>query len=327
MRNLVIALIFLCLVLTGTTIYFARELAHERALTTAQATHAAHSEPASQWPRAAAPAPAGKPPRHERTPPDVNAKPVKAEAASSAATTANEEAEAAQLRFATAFLAQAADLKGREDLVAERRMHMRHSFPALERVVGLSATEHAQLLTLLSEQQIEAETAHSRCVVDPACNSRQWHASTQTRQQDIAALLGPDRAQKFDQYKNTLGERETVTQMRARLPDSQRLSEVNAEGLVAALAEERTALTSQPNSDYFGFGVGSGMLFAPSQGTPDSQYEAARQYSQRLRDRAGPYLNSEQLRLFNEMQDEQLLAFRNMLRNKHGQYSAVTNSN
>jgi hypothetical protein len=69
------------------------------------------------------------------------------------------------------------------------------------------------------------------------------------------------------------------------------------------------------------------MLFAPSQGTPDSQYEAARQYSQRLRDRAAPYLNSEQLRLFNEMQDEQLLAFRNMLRSKHGQYSTVTNSN
>jgi hypothetical protein len=257
----------------------------------------------------------------------VNTKPVEGEAARSAATHANEEAEAAQLRFATAFLAQAADPKGREDLIAERRMHMRHSFPALERVVGLSATEHAQLLTLLSEQQIEAETAHSRCVVDPACNSRQWHASTQTRQQDIAALLGPDRARKFDQYKNTLGERETVTQMRARLPDSQRLSEPNAEGLVAALAEERTALTSQPNSDYFGFGVGSGMLFAPSQGTPEAQYEAARQYSQRLRDRAAPYLNSEQLRLFNEMQEEQLLAFRNMLRSKHGQYSAVTNSN
>jgi hypothetical protein len=326
MRRLVVALSLLSVALAGTTIYFARQLAYERARPVATMARP-ESAPAPRARLAAAPAAAAT-----RTPAGAAAKPEPARdtpAARSFHTMTDQEVKASQMQFAKAFLAQIADPQAREDLIGERRMQMRQTFPALERVVGLSADEYAQLLNLLAEQQLDLQTQHSRCVVDPACNSQQWHTSDQSHQQAITALLGADRVQKFESYKNTLGERESVTQMRARLPDSQRLSDANAEGLVAALAEERAALsreTAARGDGFFGFGIGAGMLFAPSEGTPDAQYEAARQYSQRLRERAAPYLNSEQLRLFNEMQDDQLLAFRNMLRNKDGTYSTVTHS-
>jgi hypothetical protein len=66
-----------------------------------------------------------------------------------------------------------------------------------------------------------------------------------------------------------------------------------------------------------GFGIGAGMVFTPNDGGSfEERYAAAKQNSQRLRDRAAQYLNAEQLRAFNEMQDETLLSLRSMLRHK-----------
>ena len=52
-------------------------------------------------------------------------------------------------------------------------------------------------------------------------------------------LLGADRQQQFEAYKNTLMERESVVQLRTRLPDASRLPDERAEALIAALADER----------------------------------------------------------------------------------------
>ena len=68
-----------------------------------------------------------------------------------------------------------------------------------------------------------------------------------------------------------------------------------------------------------GFNIGAGMLFAPSQGgSLEERLDVARQNSQRLRDRASQYLNAEQRRAFDEMQDETLLGLRRLLRGKDG---------
>ena len=69
------------------------------------------------------------------------------------------------------------------------------------------------------------------------------------------------------------------------------------------------------------------MVFAPADDRPfEERYEAARRYSQRLRDRAAQYLNPEQQRIFNEMQEDTLLSLRGALRNKDnaGGYTSVT---
>lgn len=236
----------------------------------------------------------------------------------------------AQAEYSRRFLAQIADPQQREEMISERRVQMRNSFPRIEQVLGLTPEQYARFLELQARQQLDMQEAHSRCMVDPACELRDMRWSPNDFHGDeIASLLGVDGVQKFEAYKNTMGEREAVSQLKSRLPDSQRLGDDPSEQLITALAQEREALHQEAyrsGSGMTGFGVGAGMVFAPADDRPfEERFEAARQYSQRLRDRAAQYLNAEQQRVFNEMQEDTLLSLRSALRNKdNGVYTAVS---
>jgi hypothetical protein len=323
MRKLVLTLALSSVALAGSTVYFAHELFEERARNGAAASLAAS-------PPVVSPASPARPELSRSvSPSDVRAStaavPAKTEAVGLTARSLTEqEIKAAQVEFGRTFLAQIADPQGREDLISERKMIMRHAYPMLDKVLGLSSAEHARLLELFALQQLEMQEHQSRCAVDPHCRFHELRFNEEPHQQQIAELLGQERVQKFESYKNSLGERESITQMRMRLPDAQRLADENAEGLITALAEERASINreaAQRGQGVNAFGVGAGMLYTTTDGTLETQYDAARQYSQRLRERAAQYLNSEQLRVFNELQDEQLVTLRSLLRNKG--YSAV----
>jgi hypothetical protein len=236
----------------------------------------------------------------------------------------------AQADYSRRFLSQIADPQQREELLAERKVQMRNSFPRLDQVLGLTPEQYARFMDLQARQQIDMQEASARCMVDPACDPRDMRWSPNDfHGDDIANLLGPDGMQKFEAYKNTMGEREAVTQLRGRLPDSQRLGEDRSEQLITALAQEREAINQEAyrnGTGMTGFGIGAGMVFAPADDRPfEERYEAARRYSQRLRDRAAQYLNADQQRIFNEMQEDTLLSLRGALRNKDGaDYTAVT---
>ena len=226
-----------------------------------------------------------------------------------------------QAEHGQAFLARLADPEHREEMLAQYRMIMRQSFPRVDQVLGLSPAEHRQLMDLFALQQLDSQEAGARCMADPACQLNEFYGQHRdTRQREIRELLGAERARKFETYKNTMGERESVSQLRGRLPDVQRLGDSTAELLITALAEERDLMhreASQRGETMNSFSVGSGMLFAPTEGgTFEERYEMARQNSQRLRDRAAQYLNADQMRAFNEMQDETLLTMRSLLRHK-----------
>jgi isocitrate lyase len=117
-----------------------------------------------------------------------------------------------------------------------------------------------------------------------------------------------------------MGERETIAQLRNRLPDAHRLGDDRAESLIQALAEERNAMhreAVQQGVGSSGFGFGAGMIFTTGEDASfEDRYATAKQNSQRMRDRAAQYLNAEQMRAFNEMQDETLLSLRSALRQK-----------
>lgn len=236
----------------------------------------------------------------------------------------------AQAEYSRRFLSQIADPQQREEMLAERKMHMRNSFPRLDQVVGLTPEQYARFIDLQARQQIDMQEASARCMVDPDCRMGDMRWSPNDFHGDeIASLLGPDGMQKFETYRNTMGEREAVTQLKGRLPDSQRLGEDRAEQLITALAQEREAINQEAyrnGTGMTGFGIGAGMVFAPADDRPfEERYEAARRYSQRLRDRAAQYLNAEQQRIFNEMQEDTLLSLRGALRNKDGAgYTSVT---
>ncbi len=159
MRKLVLLLALLCVVFAGTTIYFARELADERArraaLTETPVAPAPASAPAARIDEdPTVPAAASSPP--------AAASVVAKDSASEIRRPTDEELKVAQSQYAGAFLEQLADPQARADLIAERRMQMRQTFPSLERVVGLSAEEYSRLLNLIAEEQVKVQAEHSR---------------------------------------------------------------------------------------------------------------------------------------------------------------------
>ena len=66
-----------------------------------------------------------------------------------------------------------------------------------------------------------------------------------------------------------------------------------------------------------GYGAGVGLVFSESDAsTPQAQLESARTNSQRLHARAAEVLSAEQLRVFDDMQNELLVSMRNQIRRK-----------
>lgn len=324
MRAWLIILAITTAAFAGTTAYLARELAVERERA---GSSAAPPAPASMATFPAAANTAMAMPAQRRAP--ATAPPQAMVGTGSgfgsgiaqAQPMSDADIRNAQAEYGKRFLAQIADPQQREEMLAERKVQMRQLFPRLEQVLGLTSEQYSRFLELQARQQLDMQEASSRCMVDPACSMSDLRLSSQDFHADeMASLLGPEGMQKFETYKNTLGEREAVSQLKSRLPDSLRFSDERAEQLITALAQERDALNQEAHRSgrgLTGFGIGAGTVFAPDESVPfEERYESARRYSQRLRDRAAQYLNVEQLRHFNEMQEDTLVSLRSALRNK-----------
>ena len=319
MRKLVIALSLTSVALAASTIYFASELAIERGRLAG--TQAADGAAAQPMPIAPAPVSATAPAPTASANPADNRKANAGFSSEPAVAPALTEADirSAQAEYSRIILTQLADPERREEMLAEHKMMMRYSYPRVDQVLGLSAAEHSKLLELFAQQQMDMQEASAHCMADPTCQLQDLHRSNaDSRKSEINELLGPERAAMLETYKKTTGEREAVNQLRNRLPDVQRLSDADTELLVAALAEERELISREaPDARMNSFSMGAGLIFAPSEGGSfEERYETASRNSQRLRERAAQILNAEQMRAFNEMQDETLISLRAMLRQK-----------
>ncbi|HUQ08742.1 MAG TPA: hypothetical protein VM146_00405 [Steroidobacteraceae bacterium] len=323
MSRLVPALALSTAAFAGSTVYFAHQLSLERerraesapVVTTPTPTSEAHAAPV----RAGAPVPA----HAAESTANKGLSPWVAATSASDQVMSEADMKKMQAEYSRSFLAQLADPERREEMLAEHKMMMRNTYPRVAQVLGLSPEEYSSFLELSAQQLIDMQEAGAKCVLDADCQmGNSFPNGNDSRKQELDQLLGPDRSRKLEVYKNTMGEREAVAQLRGRLPDTMRLSDDRAEGLITALAEERDLIhreAAQRGDGLSSFNIGAGMVFAPADGaTFEERYESARQSSQRLHDRAAQYLNAEQLRAFDEMQDETLLGLRRMLRNKDG---------
>jgi hypothetical protein len=324
MRVWVIILALTSAALAGTTAYLAHELKQERARQTGVVAQVSPPPGIQQM----APPPARARIAPEATPAEPATAPAAGQTSMAVAGTMSpQDMKKMQQEYNQRLLEQLSTPEGREDMVAQHKIMFRQMYPRIDRVLGLSPEEHSRFLELQALQQVEMQERHARCAVDPACDPRtMWNTTTDSRETQISELLGA-RNEKFTVYKNTIGEREAVSQLRNRLPDAQRLADDTAESLITALAAEREAMSRdamQGNSRVSSFGFGAGMLMSTGE-TFEERYESARQNSERLRERASQYLSAEQMRVFNEMQEETLVSMRAMLRNKDqmGGYSAV----
>jgi hypothetical protein len=325
MRATVLVLSIATLTFAGTTAYFARELA---ALRSQRAVPVAAAQGNTAAPASASLAAPGKSIAAAAATPSPDTLTFDTVMTNVGVATPLTEVDIRRMQAEhnRQFLARLGEPQGREEMRAEHRIMFRNMYPGVDKFLGLSAEQLSQFMDLMADQQIGAQEKHARCMLDPDCSPQNAYAG-ENHALEISAFLGPDRSQKFETYKNTMGEREAISQLRNRLSDNSRLSDDTAERLVTALAEERAAMhreSAASGSGMHSFGMGAGTLFAPAEGSFESRYEAARQNSQRLRDRAAQHLNAEQMRTFNEMQDELLVGLRGLLRQKPGSFSAMS---
>jgi len=310
MRILVVVLALISVALAGTTLYFARELQLERERPRATPASVAQARPAFST----------------QTSQLRSASPQAADQRTSAPPTASTEGEEArmdkmQLEQSRRTLKMLEDPEQREGMVVDFKMGMRNSYPRLAQSIGLSGEEAERLFLLLAQQQVDAQERYARCTLDPACNIRDGsYFQNDPKAREIADLLGADRQAQFDNYKNTLMERESVSQLRTRLSDASRLPDDSAEALISALADERQKIHQEAalrGVGMNGYGTGVGVVFSASDAaTPEAQFESAQANSRRMRDRAAQVLSGEQLRVFDEMQDELLISLKRQVRQK-----------
>ena len=215
--------------------------------------------------------------------------------------------------FARQFLARYDDAMQRPALLEEQRTTIRRQYEKLKEQLNLSDSAFEQLVTMLAEEQLQGQEGWARCAVDPDCDPMNRHVDYVDRTQDYQAMLGPENAEAFTQFRKSIGERDAVIQLRGRLTDSNFLPEAQAEKLIAALAEERERFSKEAEArgaKVTGWGTNLGMLmYTQDSGLPEQYIVEATQYSQRLRARASSILTPAQLAAYSQIQNELLAMF------------------
>lgn len=213
--------------------------------------------------------------------------------------------------FAADFLRQYDDLALRDALVDSARRGLESQYATLRDRLKLDPATFDQLVSLLTEEQLEQQANYFRCVVDAGCDLDRV-PTLRDRSDELLALLGPDRHAQFSDYRDAMPEWQSVIQLRGRLSETQYLRDADAQRLQASLTEARKRFAAdlkQQGAKLQGWGNGTGMLWYAGDGTVEQRLASATQYSQTLRRQASALLNAEQLRLFGQLQDEMLAAF------------------
>lgn len=221
--------------------------------------------------------------------------------------------------FARDFLRQYDDMALRASLIANARPGIESQYSRLKDRLKLDAASFDQLVNLLAEETLEQQANYYRCVVDTGCDFSKIKPP-RDRSDELQALLGDDYA-KFKSYRDALPEWQSVVQLRGRLPENMPLRDSDAERLMNALSEERghfTTESSQNGASMRGWGNGTGMLWYSGDGGPEQQLSSARQYAERLRQRASTVLSAEQLRIFIQIQEEMLAGLAGYLTTQSG---------
>jgi hypothetical protein len=290
MRRLVVLLSITTVLFMATTVYFYSSEHAPAAAKDAEADTVVAPAPESEAPSAAEPAPPS---------------PVAATAM------ATDEAPASRREpgeYDRAFLAREADPERRPQLLEETRVGLRQRYPGLEHLPRLEPATYEQLMSLLAEQLVQTHKTSIECKYASTCGT----ATKQLRdaqQAELAALLGPDGKQQFEQYLESRSERLQVNSMRGRLTDENRLPDAQAEALALALADERRRVAD----DISQRGLTQSMTFdgIPLVYLPGITYEdlmgQARAYQERLRTRAATLLNSSQLAVYDQIVAEKMI--------------------
>ena len=200
------------------------------------------------------------------------------------------------------------DPEKRAKALADSRKSHEREFP--RQLLDLDDDDYNRLLDTLAASDLRYAEAMYRCNKDPACDL-QTAIGTQMKanRRDLVALLGDEKTQRLENYRDNFMERNSVNSFRSGLPESMRLSDAQAETLADALGEERRRMVKewqQRGEQISGMANSWGSLNFPGMPGVEQRVAEATEFQRRQHDRAAEVLTSAQLEIFSKQQEQML---------------------
>jgi hypothetical protein len=291
-------------VFAGCTVYFALELARERERNSAALVESGPDAAASMPPGQSATLAAAA-----ASAPDVD---VHASAAAGPASIGDRRSAHSRDQAAE-FLRRYDNPQTRAKLLEGQVENHRRIYSALRSELDIDAERFDRLIRSFADHQLDRQARMARCLTDTLC-VRPDLVDPAERRQAIVDLIGEENTVKLEEYRSDRSRSGEFEKLQARLGPRLALSPQQLDELSSALYEEVTRTRQDIEShghETGAFATSYGIIvYARDSKTLDERMASAAASIDRVRDRAGALLNSEQLTVFNQAQDDALLVFR-----------------
>jgi hypothetical protein len=193
------------------------------------------------------------------------------------------------------------DTEFRKARIAQMRSNIQLRFPNLAQDLGLSPQEADALLTLLAEYQLRQEgmmaevlgTGGNPDAATIAGLTRSQKELEQQHKNAMAALLGPERANAYQDYEDTAASRQRGNNLATMLTQAGKpLTAAQSKSLTGLLAAEQLRQRDELKSM-----MASGQTAQLSQMTQMSQAERAIEGDRRVLAAAASFLDAQQVEL------------------------------
>jgi hypothetical protein len=222
-----------------------------------------------------------------------------------------EQARANAVQQAREFLKRIEDPEQRRALLEESKNQTRANYPGLAKYLGLDEVAFDRFLEVIASQELGLREKWSRCALEAGCRFPGDDSGIgESMRLEAAALVGTETYRKFETFRDSQGERQSVALLRGRLGDQDHMSDAQAERLALALADERKSMEMDRANMVEGltsFGSGGLSIYA---GDGLEAMAAADALNRRTRDRAAQVLTPGQLAVFDQMRDDAMNRWR-----------------
>ena len=226
------------------------------------------------------------------------------------------EARARMMADINERLGRFADPAQRAAMLEERKGAFRTNYPGLNDILKMDETEYGRFIDFRIRGEMQMEEAALQCYAEGTCDNtrRPDRGPIEAHKREMADLFGQQRMEAFDFYVRSAGERQTVSELRGKLPDRYRLMDAQSEALIAAFHEERKRIHEDMQQRGVQLSNFNNVIYTPMTGEApdDGAMQVAEEYNRRLLDRAASVLTPEQLTAFEIMQQDAMQSYRSI---------------
>jgi hypothetical protein len=209
----------------------------------------------------------------------------------------------------------------------QQRVAMDQLYSPLVRKLGLSTEEATRFKDLLADHMMASSEKAMALMGDKAAGDKTKALSGLTEGQtqfdeEMRSLLGESRYNHYKEYQETLGERAQLNMFRQSNSGDQAITEVQADQLLALMAQEKKAVQTATGNVLPGADQAAATQAMLSEEQAGKMIETQELVNQRVYSHAGEILSPEQLQSFAQFQTNQLQMLRlgvSMARKMYGQ--------